>query len=221
MKNWKGLISQRSRFSQLSTAVPEEVHVNLSTDYRCPSWESNRAPPCRNLRHSYVIPLCKSFWELSPRARRATELEPWFQRMEQWRRRGIGAWITAGKTCAETLMLLTPVPGIVTLTVICMLVRRKDLPKVCRATFAHAEPVVSSAVTMTNAVFWAKKPSTYLTGDTLHLRYRVQPVNAIYDLRFPRRWLWRMPSSGLKKPSPYLKGDTLSLRNRAQPVNAI
>jgi hypothetical protein len=35
------------------------------------------------------------------------------------------------------------------------------------------------AVTMKNAVFWDKKPSSYLTGDTLPLPYRVQPVNAM------------------------------------------
>jgi hypothetical protein len=38
---------------------------------------------------------------------------------------------------------------------------------------------VSTAVTMKNAVFWDMKPSSYFTGDTLHLRYRVQPVNAL------------------------------------------
>jgi hypothetical protein len=32
---------------------------------------------------------------------------------------------------------------------------------------------------MKNVVFWDKKPSSYLTGDTLRLRYRTQPVNAM------------------------------------------
>jgi hypothetical protein len=32
---------------------------------------------------------------------------------------------------------------------------------------------------------------------TIHLRYRAQPVNAIWDLTISRRWLWRMPSSGM------------------------
>jgi hypothetical protein len=32
---------------------------------------------------------------------------------------------------------------------------------------------------MKNVVFWVIKPSSYLTGDTLLLRYRVQPVNAM------------------------------------------
>jgi hypothetical protein len=32
------------------------------------------------------------------------------------------------------------------------------------------------AVTMKNVVFWHTKPSSYLTGDTLHLRYGAQPV---------------------------------------------
>jgi hypothetical protein len=35
------------------------------------------------------------------------------------------------------------------------------------------------AVTMKNGVFWDIKSSLYLTGDTLRLRYRVQPVNAM------------------------------------------
>jgi hypothetical protein len=34
-------------------------------------------------------------------------------------------------------------------------------------------------VTMENAVFWDIKSSSYLTGDTLPLRYRAQPVNAM------------------------------------------
>jgi hypothetical protein len=38
---------------------------------------------------------------------------------------------------------------------------------------------VFTAVTMKNVVFWDIKPSSYLTGDTLCLRYRVQPVNAM------------------------------------------
>jgi hypothetical protein len=32
-----------------------------------------------------------------------------------------------------------------------------------------------------------QKNSLYLTGDTLRLRYRAQPVNAMYDLKFSRR----------------------------------
>jgi hypothetical protein len=35
------------------------------------------------------------------------------------------------------------------------------------------------AATMKNAVFWDMKPSSYLRGDTLLLRYRVHPVNAM------------------------------------------
>jgi hypothetical protein len=42
-----------------------------------------------------------------------------------------------------------------------------------------------------------KNSSSYLTWDTLRLRYRAQAVNCIPDLRFLRRWLWRMPSSGM------------------------
>jgi hypothetical protein len=35
------------------------------------------------------------------------------------------------------------------------------------------------AVTMKNAVFWDIKTHFILTADTLRLRYRVQPVNAM------------------------------------------
>jgi hypothetical protein len=38
---------------------------------------------------------------------------------------------------------------------------------------------VFTAVTMENVVFWDIKPSSYLTGETLRLHYRVQPVNAM------------------------------------------
>jgi hypothetical protein len=30
-----------------------------------------------------------------------------------------------------------------------------------------------------------ENPSSYFTGDTLRLHYRVQPINAMKDLRFP------------------------------------
>jgi hypothetical protein len=40
---------------------------------------------------------------------------------------------------------------------------------------------------MENAVFWDIKPSPYFIGDILRLRYRVQPVIAMYNLRFSRR----------------------------------
>jgi hypothetical protein len=39
---------------------------------------------------------------------------------------------------------------------------------------------VSTAVTMKDVVFWDIKPSLYLTGDTSRLRYRTQPVNAVW-----------------------------------------
>jgi hypothetical protein len=38
---------------------------------------------------------------------------------------------------------------------------------------------VFTAVAMKNAVFWDIKPSSYLTGETLLFRYRVQPINAM------------------------------------------
>jgi hypothetical protein len=37
---------------------------------------------------------------------------------------------------------------------------------------------IFTAVTMKNVVFWDIKPSTYLTRNTLHLRYSDQPINA-------------------------------------------
>jgi hypothetical protein len=48
---------------------------------------------------------------------------------------------------------------------------------------------------MSSSAIW--KPRSNLAGNTLPLRYRVQPVNALYGLEFSRRWLWRMPSSGM------------------------
>jgi hypothetical protein len=38
---------------------------------------------------------------------------------------------------------------------------------------------VYTAVTMKNVVLWDIKPSSYFTGDTLRLRYIVQPINAM------------------------------------------
>jgi hypothetical protein len=38
---------------------------------------------------------------------------------------------------------------------------------------------VFTAMTMKNVFFWDIKPTSYFTGDTLRLRYRVQPVNAM------------------------------------------
>jgi hypothetical protein len=38
---------------------------------------------------------------------------------------------------------------------------------------------VFTAATMKNVVAWDIKYSSYLTGDTLLLRYRAQPVNAM------------------------------------------
>jgi hypothetical protein len=38
---------------------------------------------------------------------------------------------------------------------------------------------VFTAVIMKNVVFWDIKPGSYLTGDILRLRYRVQPDNAM------------------------------------------
>jgi hypothetical protein len=38
---------------------------------------------------------------------------------------------------------------------------------------------VFMAVKTKNTFVWDIKPSSYLTGDTLRLRYRVQPVNGV------------------------------------------
>jgi hypothetical protein len=51
-------------------------------------------------------------------------------------------------------------------------------------------------MTMKNVIFWDIKSSSYFTGDTLLLRYRVKPI-AMWDFSFSRRWLWRMSSSGM------------------------
>jgi hypothetical protein len=52
--------------------------------------------------------------------------------------------------------------------------QRRDTINVAHVTFEGF-----AAVTMKNVVFWDIKPSSYFTGDTLRLRYRVQPVNAM------------------------------------------
>jgi hypothetical protein len=52
---------------------------------------------------------------------------------------------------------------------------------------------------MKNAVLWDKKPSSYLTGDTLHLRYRAQPGRDRDERRVVVNTMSqeRMPSSGM------------------------
>jgi hypothetical protein len=69
--------------------------------------------------------------------------------------------------------------------------------------------------------FGIKKPSSYLTGNTLHLCYTAQPVIAMWCLTFPRQGLWRMPSSGVYRSSSYLIGNTLRLRYRTQAITAM
>jgi hypothetical protein len=46
---------------------------------------------------------------------------------------------------------------------------------------------VFTAATMKNAVFWDKETLSYLTGGTILLRYRVQSVDTMLDLRFSQR----------------------------------
>jgi hypothetical protein len=53
---------------------------------------------------------------------------------------------------------------------------RKKYPK---AISMYIRFEVFTAVTMNNAVFWVIKTSSYLTGNTLRLRYSAQPVNAM------------------------------------------
>jgi hypothetical protein len=43
----------------------------------------------------------------------------------------------------------------------------------------HVRFEVFMAVTTKNGVFWNIKTDSYLIGDTLRLRYRAQPVNAM------------------------------------------
>jgi hypothetical protein len=57
------------------------------------------------------------------------------------------------------------------------------------------------------------KPSAYLTVDTLRLRYIAQPVNVMQDLRFSRRWLWRMPSSGMLRCVAFVRTYVLEKRS--------
>jgi hypothetical protein len=46
---------------------------------------------------------------------------------------------------------------------------------------------VFTAMTMKNGVFWDINLSSYLAWNTLGLRHRAQPVNAMLDLRFSWR----------------------------------
>jgi hypothetical protein len=47
------------------------------------------------------------------------------------------------------------------------------------ASYCYVRFEIFTAVTMKNGVFWDIKPSSYFAGDTLRLRYRAQPVNAM------------------------------------------
>jgi hypothetical protein len=64
---------------------------------------------------------------------------------------------------------------------------------------------------MSSSGIW--KPCSYLTVNTLRLRYRVQPVNAMQDLRRSRRWLWRFPSSEMLRRVALVRID-VPLRRR-------
>jgi hypothetical protein len=71
---------------------------------------------------------------------------------------------------------------------------------------------------MKNAVFWDIKPSSYLTGNTLRLGYRAQPVNVMQHL-----WIFTMKNAVFwdVNSSSYLTGNTLRLGYTAQPVNVM
>jgi hypothetical protein len=58
------------------------------------------------------------------------------------------------------------------------------------------------------------KFSPYLTGNTLRLRYKAQPVNAVYCEN-------NKEHIDIYKFSSYLRGNTLRLRYKAKPVNAV
>jgi hypothetical protein len=66
-----------------------------------------------------------------------------------------------------------------------------------------------------------QKFSSYVIGNTLRLRYKAQPVNAVYG---NGRCLLRQPYGTqryIHKFSSYLTGNTLLLRYKAQPVTAV
>jgi hypothetical protein len=72
---------------------------------------------------------------------------------------------------------------------------------------------------------YKKKSSLYLTGNTLRLNYKVQPVNAVWETVAVYRenrteHTNRLPSN-IQKFSPYLTGNTLRLRYKDQPLNAV
>jgi hypothetical protein len=64
---------------------------------------------------------------------------------------------------------------------------------------------------MKNVVFWDIKPSSYLTGDTLHLRYRAQPVKCYVRFEVFSAMTMKNAVFWDIKPSSYLTGDTLHL----------
>jgi hypothetical protein len=69
---------------------------------------------------------------------------------------------------------------------------------------------IFTAVAINTPYFGIYKPSSYLSGNTLSLRYRPQPITAMKDLMFSRRWLWKI------EPSWYLTGNILRLCYRPQ-----
>jgi hypothetical protein len=61
------------------------------------------------------------------------------------------------------------------------------------------------------------------TSQEKHYLYATEPSRLMLCkiLRFSRRWLWRMLSSGIYKTSSYFTGDTLRLRYGSHPVNVM
>jgi hypothetical protein len=72
---------------------------------------------------------------------------------------------------------------------------------------------------MKNVAFWDIKLPFVPQRDILHLRYRAQPVNVMLRLRFSRRWLWRVPSSGMLRRVARVRTDVseerIAYRNRS------
>jgi hypothetical protein len=68
--------------------------------------------------------------------------------------------------------------------------RRRILesPKICKISGFHGGDYEECRLGYKNPV---------RTSQETPIRYRAQPVNAMQDLRFSWRWLWRMPSSGI------------------------
>jgi hypothetical protein len=63
--------------------------------------------------------------------------------------------------------------------------------------------------------------SSVLFNKNLKNVWFIKEICCVYDIRFSRRRIWRMPFSGIYKRISYFTGDTLRLQNNVQTINAM